>query len=562
MASYIYLFEVKSIQSYLTRTGKLSDLISTSNRLDKFINEDKDSILSLAINVIKNKYPNHQINFIRRRGGSFYSYCDNKEAIQSFRELWLLIFYQYFPYMQHTDYFGEISSPEYKKEDFDKAFKLLNSSINTVHLSMPYATTVVGSTANTGRAVVAYDSKSKQSPTVDLATFQIRNQHENISFSIYSKFIDEDKTIIDDFIKNFDKLYNSDDVEDHDIAYLHFDGNAIGEKLIKLREKASFKTIEEYRKIIKNFSSILGDSTQEAAKLAFQEVYKKNKKQIFYFRPLVLGGDDLTVMIEPKYAFDFVMEYTKQFNKLTKEKFNDIQCSYPFLELDQGLTASGGILFNKIKHPAANTGNLVESLASKAKALTKNIDKLPELNDFKGRSAVAFYRMSTSSQESFENIFSRGRMFNCYYQDDTCSCHEFNLGSGVYFIESVQYPNVNDFIKFLDILQRYNSKDSEKYISVIPAFRKMMSKISLNNFSEAEQIYSRLTSRLRKNSTVLEEMKYLFNLMNPGTNRFYYKRRNKEGMYLESPLADLLLIHHYMYDESERIEQGEQDETN
>ena len=125
--SYIYLFETKSIQSYLGRTGNLRDLIAISDKLDNFIDDSNDCILGKVLQTLHETYPDDPINFIRRRGGSFYSYSKNESALSDFRKLWLLVFYQYFPYMQHTDYFGEISDDSSKfKEEIRKAFKKLN----------------------------------------------------------------------------------------------------------------------------------------------------------------------------------------------------------------------------------------------------------------------------------------------------------------------------------------------------------------------------------------------------------------------------------------------------
>ena len=101
--SFIYLFETKSIQSYLGRTGNLRDLIAISDKLDNFIDDSNDCILGKVLQTLHETYPDDPINFIRRRGGSFYSYSKNESALSDFRKLWLLVFYQYFPYMQHTD---------------------------------------------------------------------------------------------------------------------------------------------------------------------------------------------------------------------------------------------------------------------------------------------------------------------------------------------------------------------------------------------------------------------------------------------------------------------------
>jgi len=46
---FTYLFEAKSIQNYLFANGKLKDVIASSERLDRFIDSDKTSLLYQVI---------------------------------------------------------------------------------------------------------------------------------------------------------------------------------------------------------------------------------------------------------------------------------------------------------------------------------------------------------------------------------------------------------------------------------------------------------------------------------------------------------------------------------
>lgn len=573
---FIYLFEVKSIQSYLNRTGRLKDVIAISDLLDNFINNEQKgeekSILSLALEVIDQKYPEPQIKFIRRRGGSFYSYCENQEKLQAFRQLWLLIFYQYFPYMQHTDYLGELTSDQNFKIEVGNAFKCLNASINAVNLSLPYSTVAVEATANTGEATVDFIQYKDESPNVDLACKKIANVNDNFTKKIYKKFIAENclvkqdpkayDNLVNSFIIEFNKLHG--DVN-HDIAYVHFDGNGIGQILMELRKSEKVKSLDLYTDIMTTFSDTLAKSTQKAAQGAFKKVYEQflndneqnNSKAMtrvrnaFYFRPLVLGGDDLTVMIEPKYALDFCSEFTREFKQITSQRFEELNKKYKIQEIKkEGLTASGGVLFNKIKHPASNTGAIVEALAEKAKDLTKNKNQIEKLKKHEGKSAIAFYRMSTTTQDDFDEVLERGRLFKCHIE----SYEQINLGRGVYFIDHIQdYPNLHDFIDFLNYLNA-NKKGSNNYKSVIPTFRRMMSYLSLDNFYEAKNIYQRLIKRLENDhgQDVIAKLVTLFTFTDQNQeikekDQFYYLVNDQK--YVESPLADLLLIHHYIYED-------------
>ena len=532
---YIYLFETKSIQSYLGRTGQLKDLIAISDRLDNFIDEGDDCILGKVLLTLNKTYPDNPINFIRRRGGSFYSYSNNKSALQDFRKLWLLVFYQYFPYMHHTDYFGEISEKGDKfKTDISNAFKMLNASANLAELQLPYSTIAVEPDKSTGMPSVNYEQDLASSTLKSIIFSEIFSVEKSVSERIYKKFIPASKEMnIDEpshksLIKNFIQDFNRYQDTGSDLAYIHFDGNGIGQTIIKIRD--SQENLNTYTQTMIGFSKALSDSTMLAAKFAFAEVYRKVKSEgrnSFIFRPLVL--------------------LTKK--NLDKNILNSIESF-----IKDGLTASGGILFNKIKHPVSNTGSIVEGLANKAKDLTKNKEELPVLDKFKGRSAVAFYRMSTTSQESYDTIMSRGRVFECKVPET--DCNSFRLGGGVYFIDSdIQYPNISNFIKFLEQLKESNPK-SKEYSSVIPSFRKMMTSLSRNDFYEAKREYDLLLKKV--NIDIKKELCKLFTLTDSNNHQsdnidfnhnFYYQvvDADNKTVYLESPLADLMVMHHFLY---------------
>src|SRR5699024_3460857 len=80
------------------------------------------------------------------------------------------------------------------------------------------------------------------------------------------------------------------------IAVIHADGNNLGKKIIKM-----VQNVEQNRAfdLIKHFSKTLGEVTETAAKNAFQQTIpqkgKDDEEKFKYpFRPVVLGGDDLT----------------------------------------------------------------------------------------------------------------------------------------------------------------------------------------------------------------------------------------------------------------------------
>ena len=103
---YIYLFETKSIQNYLGRTGQLKDLIAISDQLDHLIDEGESDLyevleqLNISHNINDVKKDNNSsscINFFRCKGGAFGCYStdesdQNGENIKAFARLWILFF--------------------------------------------------------------------------------------------------------------------------------------------------------------------------------------------------------------------------------------------------------------------------------------------------------------------------------------------------------------------------------------------------------------------------------------------------------------------------------------
>ena len=136
------------------------------------------------------------------------------------------------------------------------------------------------------------------------------------------------------------------------IAIIHADGNGLGQILSKF--SGSPKEFER-------FSTNLNQATCQAAHAAFKKVYTaENYRQdssIFPFRPVVLGGDDMTMICKASLALDYVKVYLEEFENATKQK----------LGAENGLTACAGIAFIKSSYPFHYGYDLAETLCTQAK---------------------------------------------------------------------------------------------------------------------------------------------------------------------------------------------------
>lgn len=191
-----------------------------------------------------------------------------------------------------------------------------------------------------------------------------------------------------------------------------------------------------------NFSQAIDEATRQAAQFAFYQTFKKrldkvkesgnpNKTIDIPFRPVVLSGDDLTVICEAKYAMTFTRHFLEKFEKTSKaqiyEKLSDFN-----LSIDK-LTACAGIAFVKNKFPFYYAVDLAEALCSEAKKVSKEHIKGKENADVP--SSLHFYKVESTYVDSYKQIKER-----------TLKASGVNMEYGPYFINKDMPANVEDLL--------------------------------------------------------------------------------------------------------------------
>src|SRR5574344_774205 len=513
MAISVYLFETKAIQSYLSRSGKLKDVVMISDALAELIDTTEASEIYKVItsleetsNILNSGTSSVTFNFFRCKGGTFYCYCEDQEKLKKLRQYWTFLFQQKFPYMSFSDALVVKNDSENFSEFLTRAMHKLTISFNTPILSIPYATTLIQTTPQTGYCAVA-ENKDLTTDRINLA------QKFNVNYILYKKFlkkVENYEKVSKDFYDYFFKSVDRD--EDKNVAVIHLDGNGIGQLLRNIKNNAlkNCANFNEYSKVMRDFSNILGEVTEKAAQNSFKTIYERHyqsnddgSKNPFLFRPLVLGGDDLTIIIEAQYAVDFSIEYCKNFKNLSKEKIKNPEInSYLDGSNISFITTSGGILFNKENHPYSVSSSLVEQLAdalakSKTKKysfdnkLTKNIKK-----ESVGASAISIFRMNVSTNDNIKNIIEEQRAFNI---NATGNSKIISTGDTAYYTNNDDdQENYNHNEMSLEHLMNNfirNFVDSK----IHARFRKMLTEIAKGDFNEACKIYNGIEKRKKRN---------------------------------------------------------------
>lgn len=175
--------------------------------------------------------------------------------------------------------------------------------------------------------------------------------------------------------------YDLKDITFHNdwIAIIHIDGNGLG-KVVQQKGKNKL----DFAK----FSINLNKATCAAAQETYQtldETYHLDNLPKLPIRPVVLGGDDLTVICRGDLAIDYANTFMRYFEQKTEQL------------LGFKLTACAGIAYIKASYPFYYGYELAEQLCKYAKEHAR------ELNSDLTPSCLMFHKVQDSYINDYEN---------------------------------------------------------------------------------------------------------------------------------------------------------------
>lgn len=526
---HLYLFEVKSVQPYLFASGKLKDVIAASERLDRLIDSSEHSTLYLVMkaaglssNLLKAEEPitHSTIGFIRCKGGAFYAWCHEKEPLQQLRSLWTLTVQQLFPGLEITDALVEGSS---LSEALAKGHPQLAASRNTPSVFFPLGTAPTALAPRTGKAaarlskVAAMETHQETSlgdaqtqRYIDVDTEQHRQAYWLLKLrqeTLLSKFTGDlaangfPEDI--DFPLDFEKFpgLEAQNQSQQDMALLHIDGNGLGLLLRGLQSalRQANCSDHEFANAFRFFSDALDKATRQAAQAATKELYEntcaKTGSRMLPMRPIVLGGDDVTLFCHPEHALTYASTFCKTFKSASEKELKWLYNTYlkKAGNIAPYLTASGGILFHKASHPFITCHTIVESLCDEAKKTTKA--EAPSDTGV-GPSALAFYRLSQAVAGSISELRAQTQTFPLEKK-------QLMTSLGGYLVEphkkGTNTPTLAALQRLHELLQPF-ATGAPAPLSVAK-LRQMITELSQNNAKEAITIFERSANAWQKTNS-------------------------------------------------------------
>lgn len=387
MSQFVYAFELRGIQGFLFNTGRLKDMIQASELIDYVFSSPLDAALTIVGVNPEEAQP-------RRAGGAAYLALDSHAQAQRLRDIWSLFVLQLLPGIELVDAIAEGDSV---RAAVKAALDQLQVSRNQPSAQLPLATPITALAPRTGEPAVSKECKE----SLDLST-AVRRQAKRAGAGLMSRFGDDSLQWPNNFEADAHESRRFPVNADSFVGMLHLDGNGIGVLLRKLNEAASRFDDAAYINAYQTFSKGLEQVTCAAARKATEEILipAQTEKGVMPARPIVLGGDDLTILLRSDVAVPFAQSFATHFELLSEEFIQQLKEVLKNSELPEKLTVSGGLVFVKPGFPFSQASALAESFAEIAKSVGVNANQ-------EKVSALAMHRIQGATGDSATSLFER-----------------------------------------------------------------------------------------------------------------------------------------------------------
>lgn len=422
VTKFLYGAAVQGIQSFIFQTNKLREIVGASELVEEICTSKfKDLFKQVGVEY-------NDSNCILHAAGNIKYIFNNEQECAKIVRVFPKAIFEFAPGITVSQ---AVVKMDGEVVDFEKAVNELEKRLRTQR-NKPMRSATLGlmgieRSRQTGLPVTFVKSETrfgkKEELHLDEGTRaklyadpsgeRLKTTKKLCEKAFGISFEDNDKRIaynIEDITKNNDW-----------IAIIHADGNGLGQVVQKVGKDALG---------FKDFSEKLDEATTESAVEAYKYVkkeYELKDDELIPIRPIVLGGDDLTVICRADLALDYVTEFIKQFEDRTRENLGVVLKKHDVFEneKDKRLTACAGIAYIKSSFPFYYGYNLAETLCSLAKKDAKDKQEIKDGKELP-KSCLMFHKVQDSFTKDWSAIAQReltpqpniSFQFGPYYIDD------------------------------------------------------------------------------------------------------------------------------------------------
>lgn len=452
---YLYGAAIQGIQGFILQTDELKDIVGASELVEKICTEEF------------NEYgPNDNNTIVKAAGNIKYVFTSKTDCEKAVLEFPMKVMELAPGITVSHAVVGYNSEAEFgvAVDELERRLKAQrNRQQTTIHSFMG-----MRKSRQTGMPV----EKKKNGEYLDAGTVAKRKTsnigHDNPTMKLIKKCFGNKKLDHDQIAYNIEDITTKNDW----IAIIHADGNGLGQVVQKVgKDKISFR----------EFSVKLDKATEEAALKAYNFISDRfDASKMIPIRPVVLGGDDFTVICRADFAIEYTQKFLEEFEITTKEKLASILTSNNvFKNNEDKLTACAGIAFIKSSYPFHYGYHLAEELCKQAKNEAKNGKAKDELTP----SCLMFHKVQDSFIEDFKEIERRELTAN----------NGTTLKYGPYYLRNqFEKPTVE---KLIENVKLFDSKDGNAVKSHLREWLSYM----MYDVEMAQQKLERLKSNLKNN---------------------------------------------------------------
>lgn len=541
---YVVL-EVGGIQKYILSTGKLKEMIGGSELIESLSAKYLDDFAqNNHLNILKEirKPVDNEILPLQRNAGAMHLLFSSEAKGREFLQNFGLKLLEDFPGLP---IFGALEECEFTSSGIREAKFKLSNKITDQRNKYPTSTgmqllPICAEAPLDGEPAIGKVSygKNASSEIISLSSKTKRNEQLLEDSKGRLREIEPDEGVGSD-------LKWSDDLEEiacgsEKVAFIHIDGNDLGKRFRQELENISDKETDEDKtgqqsssedryqnaiNVIKTMSALsntVKETTTAAFKKGLSECLKHTKltdntgKKLVPARPLVLGGDDVTVVIRADLALYFIDAFVKEFERYSNQELGK-------KNPNDKLTVGVGMVVCPTGYPFLKAFDLSEELVKNSKELTAHMENRPSSMD---------YIVITNDTEN---------------DIDSIRAHLFTAEDGSKLTAKPMLLSGNNLAQFVEngisVLEKLPRSTLRNSLSVC---RKGVNE-ALQNYTKLKDNIARgLGGRANQNQMGATEFSELFK-EGVETKGFFYK--DKDDKNFKTKLGDYIELNHLLPEE-------------
>lgn len=375
--------KARGLQSYIFATNRLREVVGGSLLLESLLHELLQGTLehkALSQSTDKPK-------IIQQAAGSAIVLFSQEEEANLFWNSWPLLVSEYAPGLEVQHWRSEPFEEGTLAEQINLGQKALGHQRNQLFPALPEVIPPLRRAQRTGlpatwRASIQqdeplqyHDATTRRKTEMFYASKQKCTEHKTGILTL------EPGTVLEQWQnKRWATQMEELAKESQKLAVVHADGNRVGRFFLALGDEIQKENREDQKiiELLHTVSTGLSQATQQAVCEALRSTYRGvvfNRSEL-PIRPVILGGDDLTILLQSKYAIQFTTHYLQHFEEATKNQVTKWKQDFPnFKRLwkqHPSFTACAGIFFQQRKQPLIEGVEGAELLCQWSKKYAKN----------------------------------------------------------------------------------------------------------------------------------------------------------------------------------------------